>query len=258
MQQKFSFLILGLFLANNVLASGDWDTSGTDLNYMGGNVGIGTTTPQSTLDLGGGGLTVDGSDNSGGHLKPGIKDIEVGRFDIGWGGQGGGNMSAYSKGHATRPGEFNFVFGGGADFGQMKFNHYNGSGLWSTKLLINHLGNVGIGTNSPCADCKLAVNGKIRAKEIVVDTGWADYVFDPSYDLMEISVLDKYIEVNGHLPNMPTAEEVQQNGVDLGEATQKLLAKVEELTLYVIQLKKENQSLHGKIEAIARLGQGRQ
>ncbi|HEX3008090.1 MAG TPA: hypothetical protein VHO90_10790 [Bacteroidales bacterium] len=104
---------------------------------------------------------------------------------------------------------------------------------------------------------KLDVGGKIRADEIVVNTTGADFVFDSTYNLRSLLELETFIKQNKHLPEMPPAKEMQKNGVSAGEMQAKLLQKVEELTLYVIEqqktideLKKENllikQSLNNK------------
>jgi hypothetical protein len=97
-------------------------------------------------------------------------------------------------------------------------------------------GNLGLGTTTP--QNKLDVNGTIRAKEIKVETGWADFVFNPLYQLKSLTEVEKYIKEYGHLQDIPSAAEVEQNGVNVGEMQTKLLQKVEELTLYVIELKK--------------------
>ncbi|WP_276373031.1 hypothetical protein [Chryseolinea sp. H1M3-3] len=100
-------------------------------------------------------------------------------------------------------------------------------------------GNVGIGTTNP-GGYKLAVEGKIGAREVVVTTAaWADYVFDPTYNLRPLSEVETYVKENKHLPEIPSAKEVEVNGVNLGEMNMLLLKKVEELTLYVIELEKK-------------------
>jgi len=109
-------------------------------------------------------------------------------------------------------------------------------------LLLNPFnGNVGIGTTNP-GTYKLAVNGNIRAKEIKVETGWADYVFKPDYELPTLAEVEQHIKEKGHLINIPSAKAVAKNGIQLGEMNKLLLQKIEELTLYVIDLKKENQA----------------
>ena len=108
-------------------------------------------------------------------------------------------------------------------------------------LFLNDNGNVGIGTYNPQA--KLAVNGEILAKSVRVNTGseyWPDYVFSSDYELMSLDDLENYIEDNKHLPGIISAEEVRHQGdVDLGEMNVKLLEKIEELTLYIINLQKQ-------------------
>jgi hypothetical protein len=96
--------------------------------------------------------------------------------------------------------------------------------------------NVGIGTE-PSANYKLAVNGDAIATKMVVkaNSAWPDYVFKPDYDLTPLSTIAHFIKENGHLPEMPTEKEVAENGIDLGSVETKLLKKVEELTLYLLQ-----------------------
>ncbi|GMN06256.1 hypothetical protein MTsPCn5_16450 [Croceitalea sp. MTPC5] len=102
-------------------------------------------------------------------------------------------------------------------------------------------GNLGIGTTNP-GSYKLAVNGNIRAKEVKVETGWADYVFKEDYPLPSLKEVEKHIKEKGHLINIPSAKEVQENGIHLGEMNKLLLEKIEELTLYTIQQQKELQN----------------
>jgi hypothetical protein len=115
-------------------------------------------------------------------------------------------------------------------------------------LFLNDNGNVGIGTYNPQA--KLAVNGEILAKSVRVNTSsiyWPDYVFSPEYELMELNDLKNYVEKNKHLPGIQSAKEVGEHGeVDLGEMNTKLLEKIEELTLYIIDLQKQIDELKGK------------
>ncbi|RDY60774.1 hypothetical protein DX873_00910 [Flagellimonas nanhaiensis] len=106
------------------------------------------------------------------------------------------------------------------------------------RMIIDHSGNIGIGTTNP-GTWKLAVKGKIRAEEIKVETGWADYVFDEDYHLPTLEEVEKHIQEKGHLINIPSAEEVEENGIQLGEMNKLLLEKIEELTLYTLQQQKE-------------------
>jgi hypothetical protein len=101
---------------------------------------------------------------------------------------------------------------------------------------------VGIGTEDP--KNLLDVKGTIHAQEVKVDmNNWSDFVFHPSYQLKPLIEVEKFIKTNGHLEDIPSATEVEQNGVNVGEMQAKLLQKVEELTLYVIELKKEIEQL---------------
>ena len=94
-------------------------------------------------------------------------------------------------------------------------------------------------TNVGGIDYKLTVNGKILAKEIVVETNWSDFVFEKDYDLMPLSEVEKYINLHKHLPDVPSASEIKKNGVALGETQSLLLQKIEELTLYTIEMNKQ-------------------
>ncbi|MEP5338781.1 MAG: hypothetical protein ABJL44_19145 [Algibacter sp.] len=108
----------------------------------------------------------------------------------------------------------------------------------SNRMRINHNGNVGIGTTTP--DEKLAVNGNIHTKEVRVDLiGWSDFVFDKSYNLPSLKQVENHIKENGHLKDIPSAEDVAENGILLGDMDAKLLQKIEELTLYTIQQEKK-------------------
>nr|WP_315421988.1 hypothetical protein [uncultured Pedobacter sp.] len=111
--------------------------------------------------------------------------------------------------------------------GALEYNTYGG------KILFPG-GNIGIGTTNPTE--KLSVNGKIRAKEIKVEaTNWPDYVFDKDYRILGLQELDAYIKANKHLPEMPSAKEVEANGMALGDMINLQQKKLEELTLYIIE-----------------------
>ncbi len=117
--------------------------------------------------------------------------------------------------------------------------------------IYKETGNVGIGTTDP--ENKLDVNGTIRATEVKVATGWADFVFESDYNLNSLEEVNTYIQQNGHLPEIPTAKEVEENGISLGEMNAKLLQKIEELTLYTIEQEKRIKELEKQNKNILKL-----
>ncbi len=206
-----------------------------------GNVGIGTSAPNEKLDVRGNIYMNTGTNNnhifwSGHHMTMGTKP---GHY--------------YHNIFSLKP--------GGASQGNLvsKFQMYTVSSNFqeALKVLVNTAGssffnggNVGIGTTTP--DHKLDVNGVIRAKEIKVETNWSDFVFEPGYNLRTLEDLEQYIAQNKHLPDIPSESEVKENGINLGEINAKLLQKIEELTLYVIEQNKEIKSLKKKIHNLQR------
>ncbi len=111
-------------------------------------------------------------------------------------------------------------------------------------LCGNEQGGVGIGitagTSIPLG-YMLAVDGKIISEEIKVQLSgsWPDYVFDKKYELRPLEELRKYIAANKHLPNIPSAAEVEKNGIEVGDMQRKMMEKIEELTLYVLELQNQ-------------------
>lgn len=103
---------------------------------------------------------------------------------------------------------------------------------------------------------KVASSGKTYTTEVnvVMSNAFPDYVFKKDYQLMPLGELEGFIAKNGHLPGMPTAEEVSVNGADLGELTRKLTEKVEELTIYMLQLEQKNKNLEEKLNEIVKRG----
>jgi hypothetical protein len=134
--------------------------------------------------------------------------------------------------------------------------------------IIGNNGTIGIGqfTTPLTADgstpdgtkYKLFVKDGIRTEKVKVDiasaNGWADYVFNKGYKLLSLSDVEKHIDEKGHLPNVPSADDVVKNGVNLGEMDAKLLEKIEELTLYVIQLNKDVKKLEEENKQLKRKG----
>jgi hypothetical protein len=172
-----------------------------------GNIGIGLISPSHPLTV------KPATDIDAISWRRSIDGNEVGRLGV-TGGSGTGRYGWIGLWNANGIQSFQIDAGGGSSY------------------LVS--GNVGIGTTDP--KNKLDVNGTIHAREVKVDLlGWADFVFTPTYKLRPLSEVEQFIKTNGHLPEIPKAEDVQQNGVNLGEMQTMLLQKVEELTLYILE-----------------------
>ncbi|SHG86855.1 hypothetical protein SAMN04488109_2222 [Chryseolinea serpens] len=127
-------------------------------------------------------------------------------------------------------------------------------------LRINELGNnvvlnltggsVGIGTET--LDAKLTVNGDVHAKEVRVNLNspGPDYVFEENYALPSLGEVEAYITANKHLAEVPSAEQMKQNGLNVGDMNLLLLKKMEEMTLYMIEMKKEIKALQEENEKL--------
>jgi hypothetical protein len=130
-----------------------------------------------------------------------------------------------------------------------------GTAASNERMRVTAAGNVGIGTSDPMYP--LAVHGTIQAMEVIVNTGWSDYVFAPSYRPAPLSEIAAYVMENHHLPGIPSEAEVLEKGVSLGEMQSKLLAKIEELTLHAIEAEKRSDRLereNGELrERVARI-----
>ncbi|PXX95167.1 hypothetical protein DF185_22575 [Marinifilum breve] len=127
----------------------------------------------------------------------------------------------------------------------------DGPGPMYESMRITRSGNLGVGIKNPSE--KLHVAGTIRAEEIKVQAQTADFVFEDDYHLKDLSEVEEFINTNKHLPDIPSAKQMEENGVGLAEMNKLLLQKVEELTLYVIELRKEN--LKNKTEFESKLSE---
>lgn len=121
----------------------------------------------------------------------------------------------------------------------------------SARIFIASTGEVGIGTFDVPAAYKLSVEGSVRARKIRVDAAsWPDYVFHPTYRLRPLHEVELFIKTNSHLPEVPSAEEVQKEGIDLGDNQAVLLKKIEELTLYIIEQNKRLEAVEKELKQL--------
>lgn len=136
-------------------------------------------------------------------------------------------------------------------FNGTNLDTYIRGGKNSSNVILSDVetgGKVGIGRYPTVY--KLEVNGTMKANEVIVETGWADYVFDAKFKLKPLSEVARYIKENKHLPDIPSAEEIQQNGAKLAELTTKMMQKIEELTLYVISQNTEIEQLKKQVKLL--------
>ncbi len=153
-------------------------------------------------------------------------------------------------GHTNGNGVINF---GNNQLGALYFRSLLTAGninSYNQLMVLTYDGKLGIGTTNP-GNYKLAVNGSIRAKSVYVETGWSDFVFEPDYKLPSLSEVESFVKKFKHLPGIPSEKEIKENGVNVGEIQSKLLQKIEELTLYIIKLDKENKELNSKVEDLS-------
>ncbi|RFM34788.1 hypothetical protein [Chitinophaga silvisoli] len=190
------------------------------LNPNGGKVGIGTASPDQVLTIKGGGIGFDGTSSDKKLYSP---------VD--------GTLEWYTNNNA---GEHGFALSHQGTR-QVYLNTYGNS------YIIG--GNLGIGTKAP--QSLLAVNGTITAKKIqVTANGWADFVFDEHYQLPTLAEVENFIKANKHLPEIPSAAQVEKEGQDLGAMNKALLQKVEELTLYIIRQQKQMDAMEARLKAV--------
>jgi hypothetical protein len=213
-----------------LLDDGDWTINGVDIYRLTGNVGIGTNDTYKMLTVNGDVSLANYNNSGGGNTGNGMSGLEI----------LGMNQIPTRRGislDSDPNGSFNFFINSNQT--TSSFNFKNGNGTPTTLMTIMGDGNVGIGTEDT-KGYRFAVNGNMIAEEVVVKlyANWPDFVFAEDYQIKTLSEVEQYIDEKKHLPGVPSEKEVKENGINLGEMDAILLRKIEELTLYIIDLEK--------------------
>lgn len=205
-----------------------------------GNIGIANANPYKLLSVNGDVALANYNISGAGNQGNGFSGLEI----------LGNNQAPTRRGISLDPdpnGSFNFYVN--SNQRPAAFNFMDGA-AGALLMTVNAVdGNVGIGTANT-AGYKLAVNGFVRAKKVVVETGWSDFVFYDDYKLRSLREVEQHIKEKGHLPEIPSAEEIENNGADVGRLLQLQMQKIEELTLYIIEQNKRIESLEKKLNAL--------
>ena len=221
---------------NNILTIGTMSQTGFSLRTGGSNrihitdngkVGIGTTDPKYNLSVKGK-LSAEANGDYygawfGGEARTTTPSINVGSW---YNNRGSMFWDAASK--------------------KLKFETCNNSNESFQNTLVMYKGMVGIGT-SETKGYRLAVNGSISATEIKVEAQTADFVFEEDYPLKSLEEVEQFIITNKHLPDIPSAKQMKQDGVGLAEMNKLLLQKIEEMTLHMIEMKKELRQVQNEL-----------
>ena len=227
------------------LASPYWELSNPNIYYNDGYVGIGTVSPAANLHIQKGvNITNVADSNSVIQLESGANATNF-WFNVPTALSGGTNATmGFATGGAIQHG---MTYNVANDYLILTNDGANGSA--TSGIIIDNSGKIGVGTTSP--SYLLAVKGSIGCQELTItNTGWSDFVFEKNYKLPPLKEVEEYISKNKHLPGIPTEAEVKEKGVSVGNISSKLLQKIEELTLYLIDLKKENDSLKAQLATI--------
>jgi len=214
------------------IASSQWSSNGSNLYYNNGNIGLNTNNPTEQLQLGDRFVFHNG----------GQKIIG---YNFHYDGQDKRILQAPVSNLCLRD-------DGGVLFRTAPSDIAGSIINWTNSLFISNAGNVCIGMTNPYIiynqPATLSVNGSIVSKETHVRVnGWSDFVFKNGYKPKTIEEVANYIKDNGHLEGIPTEKDVEENGIEIGQTTVKLLQKIEELTLYIVDQNNKIKKLEEKL-----------
>jgi hypothetical protein len=207
---------------------------GNSILTLDGKAGIGTIAPTDKLQIGNFNNTEDLKINI-----PGVYNFE--QIKLGQYGNGAGALEFINHTNGVNSYGVRLYLNTDNGINGLQIQTANPSNSYqsmsyTTRFAITTDGNIGIGTIHPAY--KLDVIGTIRAREIKVDLNGADFVFEKDYKLMSLTELEKFVKEQKHLPEIAPAKEMKENGTELGDLNSKLLQKMEEMTLYMIEQNK--------------------
>lgn len=225
--------------------AGKVNTTGWQNTFLGTYAGYSHTTGTNNVFLG---------TSAGYSLTTGGYNIFIGRFSGRQNISGKFNVSIGDLAGYHNTGSNNVFLGKGAGQNETGSNKlYISNSSTSTPLIYGDFSTMQLGINArPSGTHTLSVGGSIISEEVVVklQNNWPDFVFEKEYNLPSLTEVESFIKENKHLPNIPSEVEVQEKGINVEEITVKLLQKIEELTLYMIELKKENEFLKAEINSL--------
>jgi|GEM_PF-1288968 len=267
--------VANIMYSNGKLKLNHGSTALNDLVISGSNLGLGTENPEEKLHIVGGNVQINSLNPSikfqQANVDKGFVDLSSDDFRLGTlAGNTTGSLRVRVNGqermNISPDGTMNLVNGTDASLtsnGYLMLGNSAGSNIVidNNEIIARTNGNVGnlvlqndggtvrIGSVVVPSGYKFAVNGKMIGEELRVklSNAWPDYVFKENYKLMPLPVLQKFIRENNHLPNIPSAMQIEKEGLDVGEMNRKLVEKVEELTLYILHLEEKNTAMEKRL-----------